>query len=209
MNIPVAREGFRYILLSAAAGVVLLYLWPVYSIVPFALAGYITFFFRDPRRVAKCDDSAIVAPADGKIVRIDEVSERDYLGSRVRRVSIFLSIFNVHINYAPVSGVVDYMHYRRGSFKSAMRNISSEVNENNTIGIKNGVKTMTIRQIAGLIARRIVCRCVVGDRVCVGEKIGMIKFGSRVDVFLPARARLLVEHGDRVKGGETVIARVE
>ena len=138
--------------------------------------------------------------------RIDETAEQGYFGRRVKRISIFLSVFDVHVNYAPMSGTVDYMHYRRGSFRNAMRDIASVVNENNTIGIRAKDTAMAVRQIAGMIARRIVCRCTVGDRVQAGERIGLIKFGSRVDVFLPLDARIMVREGQHVRGGETVIA---
>jgi phosphatidylserine decarboxylase len=150
----------------------------------------------------------VVAPADGRVVHIQQIEEDGYLKQSAYRVSIFLSIFNVHINYAPVTGVIDYMYYRKGSFKNAMNNVASMINENNTIGIKSEGTVMAVRQIAGVIARRIVCRCAVGDRVNAGDKIGMIKFGSRVDLFLPLSTRILVKKGDRVKGGETVLARV-
>lgn len=206
MRVPVAREGVRYIFFCAALGGAVLYFWPVYAVIPFAAAVYLIFFFRDPRRNTQHDNSAIVAPADGRVVRIDEVMEDSYLRSRAMRVSIFMSIFNVHINYCPVSGTIDHIHYRRGSFKNAMNDISSLVNENNTVGIRLGERTMAVRQIAGIIARRIVCRCSVGDRMRAGEKFGLIKFGSRVDLFLPMDSRILVSKGDRVRGGETMIA---
>ncbi len=208
LRVPIAREGYRYIIPSVILVGVALYLRPIYALIPFAAAGYLAYFFRDPRRLARGDDSTVIAPADGKIVRIEEVVENGYLKRRVHRVSIFMSIFDVHINYAPVTGRVDYMCYRKGSFKNAMRDIASLVNENNTIGIKCRGTTMALRQIAGLIARRIVCRCAVGDVVRAGERIGMIKFGSRVDLFLPAEARFSVSVGERVKGGETVLARL-
>ena len=208
LKIPIAREGYRYIVPSVILAGAALYLRTIYALIPLAAASYLAYFFRDPRRVASGDDSTVIAPADGKIVSIEEVTENGYLKRCVQRVSIFMSIFDVHINYAPVTGKVDYMCYRKGSFKNAMRDIASSVNENNTIGIKCRDATMALRQIAGLIARRIVCRCAVGDVVRAGEKIGMIKFGSRVDLFLPAEARLSVSVGERVRGGETILARL-
>jgi len=204
----IAREGVRYILPLWAFGMLLLFFRTWCAAIPLAATAAVTFFFRDPRRVSPRDASAVIAPADGRVMRIDEVEENGYLGRRVRRISIFMSLLDVHINYAPVSGTIDYMHYRRGSFKNAMRNIASEVNENNTIGIKAGNTALAVRQIAGMIARRIVCRCSVGDRVRAGERIGIIKFSSRVDVFLPLDAELLVRPGRKVRGGETVIARL-
>ena len=173
MKIPIAREGFPYILPLLAFGGALLYFNPWYALVPCAAAACLAWFFREPQRVPQGSEADVIAPADGKVMRIDEVLEHGYFGRRVQRISIFLSIFDVHINYAPVSGTVDYMHYRRGSFKNAMRDIASVVNENNTIGIKCRDATMAIRQIAGMIARRIVCRCSVGDCVRAGDTIGI------------------------------------
>jgi phosphatidylserine decarboxylase len=209
LKIPIAREGFPYFLPLLALGGVILCFSPWYAAVPLVPAACLAWFFREPRRVPKCGESDVIAPADGRVMRTDEVLERGYMGRRVRRISIFLSIFDVHINYAPVSGTVDYMHYRRGSFKNAMRDVASVVNENNTIGIKCHDATLAVRQIAGMIARRIVCKCSVGEPVKAGDKIGMIKFSSRVDVFLPLEARILVAPGQRVRGGESVIARME
>lgn len=203
--IKVAREGFPYIVFALAAAAATAWFSPAWALAPLALAVCLALFFRDPARVAPQAEGVVIAPADGKVTRVDEVPEEGYFGRRVRRISIFLSIFDVHVNYAPVSGTVDYMHYRRGSFRNAMRDIASVVNENNTIGIRAKGTAMAVRQIAGMIARRIVCRCTVGDRVRAGERIGLIKFGSRVDVFLPLGARVLVREGQRVRGGETVI----
>lgn len=209
MKIPIAREGFPYVLPLLALGGAIFYFSPYCSLVPCAAAACLAWFFREPRRVPQCGEADVIAPADGRVMRIDEVLEHGYMGRRVRRISIFLSIFDVHINYAPVSGTVDYMHYRRGSFKNAMRDIASVVNENNTIGIKCRDATMAVRQIAGMIARRIVCKCSVGEPIKAGDKIGMIKFSSRVDVFLPLESSVLVASGQRVRGGESVIARME
>ncbi|MCX6357144.1 MAG: phosphatidylserine decarboxylase family protein [Candidatus Aureabacteria bacterium] len=207
MRIPIAKEGFIYILLPVLLGAVLMRVSASLAVSCFVLALGFACFFRSPRRTAVATEGDVVAPADGRVMRIDEIEEQSYLGRRVHRISIFLSVFDVHINYAPVSGTVDYMHYRKGSFKNAMNDIASVVNENNTIGIKWQGTTMAIRQIAGMIARRIVCRCAVGDCIRAGQKIGMIKFSSRVDVFLPLDAQLMVAPGQRVRGGETVIAR--
>lgn len=204
-----AREGFPYVFPLLALGGAIFCFDPGWALVPCAAAACLAWFFREPRRVPRGGEADVIAPADGRVMRIDEVLERGYMGRRVKRISIFLSIFDVHINYAPVSGTVDYMHYRRGSFKNAMRDIASVVNENNTIGIKCRDATMAVRQIAGMIARRIVCKCSVGEPVRAGDKIGMIKFSSRVDVFLPLESHILVAPGQRVRGGESVIARME
>ncbi|MDD5556313.1 MAG: phosphatidylserine decarboxylase [bacterium] len=208
MRIPIAREGVPYIGLSIVAWLALAEVSAAAAAPVLLAAACFIFFFREPRRRPALGEGAVIAPADGRVMRVDEVEENGYFGRRVRRVSVFMSLLDVHINYAPVSGTVDYMHYRRGSFRNAMRQIASEVNENNTIGIKSGAATMAVRQIAGMIARRIVCRCGVGDAVRAGDRIGIIKFSSRVDVLLPLDAGLLVREGDRVRGGETAIARL-
>jgi len=208
LSFRIAKEGGAYILSFLALGAALFLIGPWLALLPLAAAVGCALFFRDPHRVPPEDPSLVIAPADGRVMRIDEVEENGYFGSKVRRISIFMSLFDVHMNYAPLTGFVDYMHYRRGSFKNAMRDIASAVNENNTIGIKRPGATLAVRQIAGLIARRIVCRCYVGDEVRAGEKIGMIKFSSRVDVLLPLDVGLLVEPGMRVRGGETPIARL-
>jgi len=209
MRIPIAKEAYSYLILALIIASALFLFSSAYAVIPLVLASGIVFFFRSPRRISNATDSEVVAPADGKVTRVDEVTEKGYFGQQVRRISIFLSIFDVHMNYAPVTGTVDYMHYRKGSFKNAMRDIASVKNENNTIGIKWNGTTMAVRQIAGMIARRIVCRCVVGEPVQAGEMIGMIKFSSRVDVFLPISSTVVVKEGQRVRGGETVIARVK
>lgn len=208
MRIPIAPEGLPYVVASLAVTAAVASFSPAWALAPLAAAGVLAAFFRDPARSAPAVAGGVIAPADGKVTRIDEVAEQGYLGARSARISIFLSVLDVHVNYAPVSGTVDYLHYRRGSFRNAMRDIASVVNENNTIGIRAKETAVAVRQIAGMIARRIVCRCTVGDRVRAGDRIGMIKFGSRVDVFLPSGARILVREGERVRGGETLIARI-
>jgi phosphatidylserine decarboxylase len=209
MRIPVAREGYRYIIPALAVSLAVLYLFPIYSIIPFLVVAYLILFFREPLRKPTSDESTVISPADGRIVGIQEIEENGYLNRRVYMISIFMSIFNVHVNYAPVNGKVDYMYYRKGSFKNALKDAASFINENNTIGIKCRNSTMAVRQIAGMIARRIICSCSVGDEVKAGQKIGIIKFGSRVDIFLPLDSELLVNVSQKVRGGETLLARLK
>lgn len=165
------------------------------------------YFFRDPERHIPADPNAILSPADGKIIQIIEVEEKDFFKSKVTRVSIFLSVFNVHINRVPISGKVDFFRYRPGSFLPAFKEKASMENEQTAIGIvnSNGKKVM-FSQIAGIIARRIVCILREGHRAKAGERMGMIRFGSRVDVyFLNDSVELRVKVGDAVKGGESII----
>ncbi len=165
------------------------------------------YFFRDPERVIPDNPRAILSPADGKVVQITEVEEKEFFKGRVTRVSIFLSVFNVHVNRIPISGKVEYFAYLPGKFLAAFNDKASEENEQTAIGIESpeGHKVM-FKQIAGIIARRIVCTVREGYRVKAGEKMGMIRYGSRVDVFFPPdQVELKVQLGDRVKGGETII----
>ena len=199
---------------AAAAGVVISIaiaasLWWVYffCILPAGLVGFSIFFFRDPKRTVPRDPSVVVAPADGKITEITEVQEDSYLNTGARKLGIFLSLLNVHLNRAPYAGTVEYLKYQPGKFLNAGDPRSSQVNESNAIGIVTDKCKMLMRQISGVLARRIVCKVNEGDRVDTGQKIGMIKFGSRTELYVPldARFELRVEVGQKVKAGETII----
>ncbi len=169
---------------------------------------FTVFFFRDPERAIPPGDDVIVSPADGKVVEIKEAHEDHFLKSRARQISIFLSVFDVHINRVPMSGRVGYFHYQPGKFVPAYKQLASTDNEQTIIGIENENTRIVVKQIAGILARRIVCDLREGHKVKKGEKFGMIKFGSRVDIFLPLDAEILVEINQKVKGGETIIARL-
>lgn len=177
------------------------------SLVPFAFAGYAVFFFRDPRRIIPSDPNAVVSGADGAIVGVDDLESSLYYDGPCKRVSIFLSLFDVHINRAPVSGTVRRLEYRQGKFLDARLAETTDVNEANTVYMDTVFGPVTVRQIAGLVARRIVCRCEAGDTLHRGQQFGMIKFGSRTEIYLPPHAEVLVQPGQRVKAGETVVAR--
>jgi phosphatidylserine decarboxylase len=165
-------------------------------------------FFRDPDRVAPTDPSAIVAAADGKVMDIIEVDENEVLKTRMRRVGIFLSIFDVHTNRAPIDGRVIYREHREGIYLDARRPECSERNESMAWAFENPRVTIVVRQITGAIARRIVAWAQVGDELKRGDRFGMIRFGSRTEVYLPVTAEVLVKVGDHVLGGSTVIARL-
>jgi phosphatidylserine decarboxylase len=165
-------------------------------------------FFRSPKRVPVQDESSVIAPADGTIVIVKEVYEGEYLKRNCIQVSIFMSIFNVHVNWFPVKGVVKYYKYHPGNYLVAMHPKSSEKNERTTIVVERGSIQVLFRQIAGLLARRIVCYATEGNSVKQGEQVGFIKFGSRVDLFLPIESRIQVTRGQRVKGTQTIIAKL-
>ena len=162
------------------------------------LAGFVAFFFRNPRREIPSDPRLIVSPADGKVVKIERVGN-------VTKLSIFLSIFNVHVNRSPIAGRIEAIDYKRGKFKAAFNHDASVENERNTIMVSQGAVKLVFIQIAGIVARRIVCWKKVGDTVEKGELIGLIRFGSRVDVLFPGGTTATVKVGARVQGGSTPI----
>lgn len=206
-DLPVAKEGLPFI----ASGFILTSIslavgWRCPALILFLITLFIVWFFRNPRRNIPDTCDLIVAPADGKIIEVKEELEKRYLNERAIKVSIFMSIFNVHINRIPYSGKVLSVSYKPGRFISANRDKASLENEQNAviIGTKEGKRILFI-QIAGLIARRIVCRLNAGNNVERGERFGLIRFGSRVDIFLPPDVELKIRKGSKVKGGETVI----
>jgi phosphatidylserine decarboxylase len=170
------------------------------------VALFVFYFFRDPARISPAGDHFILSPADGKIVFVGNAKERDFLGSDSTQISIFLSPFDVHINRVPISGKVRYFEYVKGDYLVAFHEKAPEKNERTIIGIENGNFRILMLQVAGFIARRIVCSLKVDDDVIAGERFGMIKFGSRVDVIIPTQAEIKVGVNDRVVAGETVLA---
>ena len=202
------RDGYLYgFALLAVAVVVHLFTggW-VWSIIPVLLAVFFLWFFRDPRRAIPQGEGLIVSPADGKLTAIEHVMTPT--GESVR-LSIFLNVFNVHVNRSPITGTLREVRYQKGEFLNAMNPESAEKNEQNLAVVESddGYE-VAFKQIAGLLARRIVFQRKAGDRLERGERIGMIKFGSRVDVLMPAYAEIRVKIGDHVKGGATVLAHI-
>jgi len=199
----VAREGIPFILtpLVIAAIVGIIGLWPL-AVFLLLFTAFMAFFFRDPRRIPPDEEGVIVSAADGTVTRI-EVNELGKL------VSVFLSPLNVHINRAPISGRVTKVEYAHGKKLPATKNEASFVNERNSLTIKNDRITVVCTQIAGILARRIVCRAKEGDNLSIGERFGLIKFSSRTDVLMPIETELNVQLGDRVTGGVTIIGKVD
>lgn len=177
----------------------------VIAIIGFILTLFCLWFFRDPKRDIPGDANLVLSPGDGKVVDIQSETESEFIKGRATRVSVFLSVFDVHVNRVPVSGRVGFFRYQKGSFVNAYKSAASDVNEQTIIGIENGDFRMVFKQIAGLIARRIVCNLREGHVVKAGERCGIIKFGSRVDIIVPEQVDVKVNLKDRVKGGETVI----
>lgn len=201
------RDGYFYAAPLIAAGLLVGWLTqPVWSIIPLLLAAFFLWFFRDPERAIPQQSGAVVSPADGEVTAIVPVTVG---GERLTRVSIFLNVFNVHVNRAPIAGVVGDVRYQRGKYLNAMNPASAEQNEQNVVTMEGEGQRIVFKQIAGLLARRIVFHPKVGERLERGQRVGLIKFGSRVDVLMGASARLQVKVGDHVKGGESVLAYVE
>ncbi len=203
----IAREGWPYVgglLVAGAAFLALRLYWPGGLVV--ALGLFTAFFFRDPERAVPEGAGLVVSPADGKVVRVVPAPEGHSLGPGTMQVSIFLSIFDVHINRAPIGGTIEKVEYHPGEFLPAFDHEASLRNEQNAVTVRDGETRVMFKQIAGLIARRIVFRKREADPVARGERVGLIKFGSRVDVFLPRGSELKVKVGDRVAGGLSVLA---
>ena len=211
-----AREGRPFILVASAIALGLL-VWAVRSgsvlawgitalAVPFAL--WVPYFFRDPERSGDRGEGLVVAPADGKVVLVNEVDEPAFLHGRATRISIFMNVFSVHVNRYPVSGTVRFVQYSRGEFRNAAAAAASTENEQMSVGIDAGRHRVMMRQIAGLVARRIVTYSREGERVEQGERMGLIRFGSRVDVFLPLGSTVRVALGQLTDAGATVIAEL-
>jgi len=198
------KDGYFYGIPLLGAAVLLGWLAnPWWSVVPALLAFFLLWFFRDPNRSIPSTAGAIVSPADGKVTNIATI-EID--GEAQTRISIFLNIFNVHVNRSPISGVIKHLRYRKGTFRNAMDHLSAELNEQNIVFVEGEGHRVIFKQIAGLLARRIVFTRKIGDTVQRGERVGLIKFGSRVDVIFIATAKLEVKLGDRVKGGTSILA---
>ncbi len=178
---------------------------PAYALIPIPLAVFFLWFFRDPERTVPTAPGTIVSPADGKITLVSSVQLE---GSTRPRISIFLNVFNVHVNRSPMAGVIRRVDYQKGKFGNAMGQVSADANEQNIVTVEGDGATIVFKQIAGLLARRIVFTKKVGDQVARGERVGLIKFGSRVDVIFPPDAQVLVKVGDHVAGGSSVIAQM-
>jgi phosphatidylserine decarboxylase len=211
-----AREGLLFIAIAAliAAGAfgfaIARRSWGLWlaAFVLLLLALWVAYFFRDPERTGDRGPSLVVSPADGKLIMITEVDEPSFIQGRAVRLSIFMNVFNVHVNRYPVDGVVRYVHYNKGKFFNAAAEKSSLENEQMSVGIDTGRLRILVRQIAGLIARRIVTYSKVGETVRQGDRMGIIRFGSRVDVFLPVNSTLRAKIGDITVAGVTILAEL-
>ena len=204
MRIPVAAEGWPFIFPPAAAACILGWMgwWPASAALGVVTLCFLAFF-RDPDRIAPVVAGAILAPADGRVMRVVEIDD-PWVGRAVR-VSIFLSPLDVHVNRAPVAGLVEGVEHEAGRFLAAYRDEASELNERCTVALQGETARVGVTQIAGVLARRIVCRARQGDKLQAGERYGLIRFGSRTDLVVPQGTEIRVRVGDRVRGGETIM----
>jgi phosphatidylserine decarboxylase len=199
------KEGYYFGLPPLVLGAAAFFLhWAIVTVVLVLLAAFIFYFFRDPERAIPADPRAVVSPADGRVV---VVRDEDNAGRPGKRISIFLAIWNVHVNRSPEAGTITKLDYRPGKFLAAMVERASLENEQNVISLSTSSGEIIFKQIAGLIARRVVCWKRQGDKVQRGERIGLVRFGSRVDLWVPRNVEILVAPGDNVQGGSSVLAR--
>lgn len=204
----IAREGYPFIIFFLVITIFIAFLGISWLFASAAIISFFTiWFFRNPERDFREEEKVVIAPADGKVIKVEDVDISGEMSGRFKKISIFMNVFNVHVNRAPYSGKIEAINYHEGKFVSANLDKASSDNERNAIMIRSDEKfPIWVVQIAGLIARRIVCWVRVGDMVKKGERFGLIRFGSRVDVYLPENSRITVEIGQKVKAGETYLA---
>src|SRR4030043_2472204 len=204
--IKLAPDGYPFIILFAII-TILVYIFgkPWMAVLPLTVTLFMALFFRDPDRTIPVAKGVFVSPADGKVILIKDVYEKDYLKAESKEISIFMSLLNVHVNRSPCDGKVSLVKHSSGKFLVAHKDAASMENENTVMVLEGKDGKIVVRQVAGFLARRIVCRAEVGDKLRRGERYGMIKFGSRLDVYLPKDVKIKVKAGDKVKEGESIL----
>lgn len=209
MRIPLAKEGYPFIFPLLGITVLIGIFSFKWAVAPGILTLFVIYFFRDPERMVPSEPGLIVSPADGRVIDIKHVEDDNLRGGESTRVSIFLSVFNVHVNRIPCEGNIIQTVYTPGKFLPAFRDKASLLNEQNSLVIDHKNKKIVVKQIAGLIARRIVCWVKEGYHVTRGQRFGLIRFGSRVDLFVPKEVELVIKKGDSVIGGKTIIGKIK
>ncbi len=210
-QVPVAKEGYPFIGFAAFCTLVLALLGlPIATTLGFIATTFILCFFRDPERLGPTSPEALVSPADGKVIHVEKIPDNSFTGGETQKISIFMNVFNVHVNRIPCQGQVEKVIYKPGKFYAADSVKSGLENEYcATVITTPGGKTLAFVQIAGLIARRIVCWLEPGDIVVRGRRFGLIRFGSRVDLYLPVETEIIIKVGDKVRAGETVLGYLQ
>ncbi|HUW63427.1 MAG TPA: phosphatidylserine decarboxylase family protein [Spirochaetia bacterium] len=207
-SFPIVPSAWPYLVFLLLATALAYYFYPWLAVIPAVLFLFIAYFFRNPKRAVTATEGQILSPADGVIREIKAVADDPFMGGPAVRLSIFLSIFNVHLNRSPVTGRVFLRHYRPGKYIPAFKSHASEVNERNLVGIESSAGPILVTQITGFLARRIVCWAKPGDFLQQGQLFGLIKFGSCTELVLPSHVVLTVQRGQKVKGGVTVVGRL-
>ncbi len=206
---PIVKEGYIFIIILAIITVIIyVTVDPYWSIIPAVLMGFITFFFRNPKRSIPDDNDLILSPADGKVMSVCEVYDDQFLNQVGLKVTIFLSVFDVHVNRSPIAGEIKFQQYTCGRFRPAYKETVGCENERHSIGLENDNMKVLVTQIAGILARRIVSWVTLGSILQKGERYGMIKFASCTEIIVPKTVEIVVKKGDKVRGGETVIGRL-
>ncbi len=204
----VVKDGYPHIIIFVIIAFIVAYISnPVYAVIPGVLAIYLAYFFRNPHRDINPDDSLLYSPADGRVMAVEDFYDDEYLDEPAIKVTIFLSVFNVHVNRSPMRGQIKYQRYTCGGFVPAYKKSASFENERHAIGLENEKNRILVIQIAGLLARRIVSWTTLGHNLEQGQCYGMIKFGSSTELVMPKSVEVLVKKGDTVKGGISVIGR--
>lgn len=209
-GVPIVAEGVPFVLIAAGAAIAF-YVGGIWTISLFfwLATAYILYFFRNPERLPPVGSAMVAAPADGRVIFAGEAVEHEFTKQKMRKISIFMNLFDVHVNRVPVDGTIRNMKYRKGRFMAASEDRASEENEHNALlfETQNGEPLIMV-QVAGLIARRIVCYPTIGAFILKGQRMGLIRFGSRVDLYVPLTAEILVKNGEKVLGGETIVAKL-
>ena len=206
----IVKDGYPFIIFSLILTFIVLYFWGiVWAVVPFVLMLYFAYFFRNPNRPLPNDENILYAPADGRVMSIEEIYDEEYLNDAAVKVTVFLSVFNVHVNRSPMSGEIKYQRYNEGKFVPAFDKKATFKNERHAIGLDNGKIKIMVTQVAGLLARRIVSWVTLGNVVKQGECYGMIKFGSSTELVVPKNVEILVHKGQNVVGGITPMGRIK
>lgn len=204
----VVKDGYPHIIIFILLAFIVAYIFnPIYAVIPVVLAIYLAYFFRNPKRITPPDDSLLYSPADGTVMAVEDFYDDEYLDEDAIKVTIFLSVFNVHVNRSPMRGQIKYQRYTCGGFVPAYKKAASFENERHAIGLENNKSRILVIQIAGLLARRIVSWTTLGHNLEQGQCYGMIKFGSSTELVMPKSVDILVKKGEKVKGGITVIGR--
>jgi phosphatidylserine decarboxylase len=205
----IAPDGYPFIIVFGLITILVYFFGkPWIAIFPLIITLFMLLFFRDPERKIPEGEGIFVSPADGKVILIKDVFEKDYLKSESKEISIFMSLLNVHVNRVPCDGRVGFIKHSPGRFMAAYKDAASMENENTIMVINGKGGKIVVRQVAGFLARRIVCRVKVGDELRRGERYGMVKFGSRLDVYLPKDVKIKVKVGDKLKAGESILGQM-